>query len=533
MKRRQFLHLTGLAAIGVLFINSCKRSVYRLVSKMTGTNHILGHRLWAKDFPAPTEKETCNIAIIGGGISGLSAARALTKEGIEDFLLFELETDVGGNSSSGKNDHSAYPTGAHYVPAINLHQTELADFFEEEKIIVGYQDGKAVYHPEYVCHSPQERLYIDYQWIEGVEPNSSVSLEYKEQIERFHLQMEKYRYEKGADGRFAFDLPIAYSSEDEAYRSLDKLSMKEWMDEQQYTHPHLVWFLNYCCMDDFGQGIDRVSAWAGIHYFTSRKYNLYSLNQETLTWPEGNGFLVNRLKKYVEGKHRTNQLVYNVQINPDNVVVSVFDQKRNVSREIIAQKVIVATPQYINKYLFTERKLDDQKFQYAPWIIATISLERFPLSEGAQLSWENIIFQGKGLGYVYNQHQNLSQYESPFVITYYRAIDGENLKEKRKNLLNFTEENWKKEIMDDLKTAHPEIEQYILSMEIFRRGHGMISPSIDFLFSETKATAGKPIKDKVYFAHTDLSGISLFEEAFYQGTKAVKELLQNEKLLDL
>ena len=165
--------------------------------------------------------------------------------------------------------------------------------------------------------------------------------------------------------------------------------------------------------------------------------------------------------------------------------------------------------------------------------MATLVLERFPLSEGAELSWENVIFQGKGLGYIYNQHQNLTQYESPFVITYYRALDGGNLKEERKKLQRYSDEYWKNEVLEDLKTVHPEIEKYLVSIEIFKRGHGMISPSINFLFSEDKKEALKPIGDKVFFAHTDLSGISLFEEAFYQGTRAVEQMLNDEKILDI
>jgi hypothetical protein len=36
------------------------------------------------------------------------------------------------------------------------------------------------------------------------------------------------------------------------------------------TDPHLRWYLDYCCRDDYGAGIATVSAWAGIHYFASR-----------------------------------------------------------------------------------------------------------------------------------------------------------------------------------------------------------------------------------------------------------------------
>ncbi|OJX37201.1 MAG: hypothetical protein BGO87_14750 [Flavobacteriia bacterium 40-80] len=522
-----------LASVGMILLKSCRDTALRFVLKITGTNHLLGHRLWTKDFPVPTEKERYKFVIIGGGVSALSAARALIKTNEEDFVLFELEGIAGGNSSSGSNNYSAYPLGAHYVPAINLHHKELAVFFEEENIITGYQDGKAVYHPEYVCHSPQERLFIDYQWVEGIEPNNRLDDDCNGQFLRFSSQMKDYRSAKGTDGRFIFDLPLAYSSTDADYLTLDKLSMKDWMEQEEYIHPNLLWYVNYCCMDDYGQGIDRVSAWAGIHYFTSRKHDLYSEHQELLTWPEGNGFLIKCLEKYVKGKQFLQHVVYNIDVQKDKVVLNVFDERRNISKQIYAERIILATPQYINRYLLPDRKINYGKFCYSPWILATLVLERFPLSEGAELSWENVIFQGKGLGYIYNQHQNLTQYESPFVITYYRALDGGNLKEERKKLQRYSDEYWKNEVLEDLKTVHPEIEKYLVSIEIFKRGHGMISPSINFLFSEDKKEALKPIGDKVFFAHTDLSGISLFEEAFYQGTRAVEQMLNDEKILDI
>ena len=59
----------------------------------------------------------------------------------------------------------------------------------------------------------------------------------------------------------------------------------------------------------------------------------------------------------------------------------------------------------------------------------------------------------------------------------------------------------------------------------------MISPFPNFIFSEELKQAAQPIENKIYFAHSDLSGISIFEEAFYQGIKAANELI-NDTTLD-
>ena len=53
----------------------------------------------------------------------------------------------------------------------------------------------------------------------------------------------------------------------------------------------------------------------------------------------------------------------------------------------------------------------------------------------------------------------------------------------------------------------------------------MISPVPGFLFEENKRKAAQPIDNRIYFAHSDLSGISIFEEAFHQGTNVVNSML--------
>ena len=74
--------------------------------------------------------------IVGGGISGLSAARALSRKGIEDFILLDMDEQPGGNSRWGSNEHGAFPLGAHYLPLPNSHDAELIQFLQEEGIVV-------------------------------------------------------------------------------------------------------------------------------------------------------------------------------------------------------------------------------------------------------------------------------------------------------------------------------------------------------------------------------------------------------------
>ena len=52
----------------------------------------------------------------------------------------------------------------------------------------------------------------------------------------------------------------------------------------------------------------------------------------------------------------------------------------------------------------------------------------------------------------------------------------------------------------------------------------MIRPRPGFVWSAARQGASKPYRG-IHFAHTDLSGVPLFEEAFYHGIRAAEEVL--------
>src|SRR5947208_14697445 len=66
--------------------------------------------------------------------------------------------------------------------------------------------------------------------------------------------------------------------------------------------------MNYACRDDYGALASDTSAWAGIHYFSSREPE----EKGPLTWPEGNGWITRRLLERVGANIRTDQMVQRI-----------------------------------------------------------------------------------------------------------------------------------------------------------------------------------------------------------------------------
>lgn len=530
--RRFFLKGIAASLLVIPFLQSCQEKVITLLIRLSGTNHILGHRLRVKNFPKPSSQIHIPYLIVGGGISGLSAARQFSKKGINDFLLIELENHLGGNSSNGENKYSKFPLGAHYLPLPNKQDAALLQFLEEEQIIIGYDSkGFPKFDEQQLTFTPDERLFYKNNWQEGLIPKTGNSLEEDFQFKKFFLKMDTFRAGKGADGKYFFDIPLSLSSSEATIQAFDTITMQQWCEEEGFNSKPLFDYIDYCCRDDFGLGISHISAWAGIHYFAARKQDSTQDNKDNvLTWPEGNARLAHHLQKYAENKTLKNHLVYDVKIIDGKVAATVFDAEKKVTIEIIADKVIMATPQFVNQYIIKNRKMLVHNFHYAPWLLATLVVSDLADNGSYPLCWDNVMYGAKGLGYIYDQHQSLQQLQSKKVITYYYSFSSSDVKKSRKDLYQKESAYWKQLVFDDLKIAHPNIESVTEEINIHLLGHGMISPVPGFIFGKHKKEASQNIEGKIFFAHSDLSGISIFEEAFHQGINIVNQIIDGSTL---
>ena len=523
--RKAFLKTIFWAGFMLPFLNYCKQKSKSYLLKITGTNYVLGHKLWAKDFPKPTEEIRIKYLIVGSGISGLSACRYLNKHNEKDFLLVEMENHLGGNASSGENRFSKFPLGAHYLPIPNKEDLELIEFLKECKIYLGDdKNGLPILDDEQLTFPKEERLFFKNEWQNDLIPQNGISSKTKEEFNRFFKMMDEFRIKKDTSGKYWFDIPLDKSSQETEARNLDKITFENWLQLNDFHFYELLWLLDYSCKDDYGLGLKFVSAWAGIHYFAGRKNNwATNRHDQVFTWPEGNARLAKYLSQSVGDKYLKSHLIFDIKTDNENVEILAFDNQSKKTKKIIAEKVLFATPQFVNQHIFKDRHF--KNFNYVPWLLATFTLKN-EFGGAEELAWDNVIFGTEGLGYINDQQQNLNQIVDEKVITYYRSFSTDDCKKARRQLYNLKEEELKNLVLDDLKIAHPEIENFIIDIQFHKLGHGMISPVPDFIFGEEKELAKKSIDDKIFFAHTDLSGISIFEEAFHQGIRAAKEMIK-------
>ena len=265
LKRRRFLQ-GGLTLVGLGLTGCAKgtksRKSKRVLGERRDPSFQHGHRLWEGSLPQePTLVERCGAVVLGGGIAGLSAGWRWSRAGFEDYRLLELEPDLGGNSRSLRNTKISVPIGAHYLPVPNREARAVRRLLREMKFLSpnGEIDGR------HLCHSRKERLFYNGGWHDGLFPGESLSLEAREQHAEFVKHMDYWRSKKDKSGRPVFALPLHFSSREEEFLSLDKISFQEYIEQQGWTDPFLLWYIEYACRDDFGCSVAACSAWAGLH----------------------------------------------------------------------------------------------------------------------------------------------------------------------------------------------------------------------------------------------------------------------------
>ena len=550
MQRRHFL---GSAAAALLA--GCQPPPPALEFAFAGIDlergHALRDLLAQGPLPAPTLVRRAQVIIAGGGVAGLAAARSLRLAGVHDFALLELEDTPGGNSRAGAVNGVACPLGAHYLPVPGDHAPEVQDLLEE----LGLRQrvaGRWQYDERHLCHSPQERLYFEREWQEGLLPVQGVGEATLEQYRRFSQAV-------GAASRAArFTMPQfaaldAKTGLAPAHQALDAMTFEAWLLQQGLDDAHLRWYLDYCCRDDYGAGMARVSAWAGLHYFASR-HGFHAPGEAVaedregvLTWPEGNGWLTQQLATPLkaQGQLQTGTSVLRIAETRRGVEVDAFNHHSGNVERWQAPRCIVALPVFVaarvvqNPPAFLAQAA--QRLQWAPWAVTNIHLNA-PLADrpGAAPAWDNVIYGDSnpgGLGYVDASHQKLEPRTGPTVLTYYQALG--DVADARQQLATQGAEHWGRAALAALAGPHPDVLQRATRVQVTRYGHAMSIPGPDvqtflsqiglqappgkrklLLNGERQRALPTPATARLAFAHSDWSGYSVFEEAFTRGHAA-------------
>ena len=527
MNRRRFIQgsltLAGLCSLGC-------RQAPSPASPVTGQrkdpNFKQGHRLRKEGLPTePSRVERCKGVILGGGISGLSAGWRWSHAGLEDYRLLELEKQFGGNSRALDFPPTSAPIAAHYLPIPNREARAVRRLLREMELLGG-SPGSESLDERHLCHSRQERLHYLGAWYEGLVPKRALSEESLQQWDSFQEHILAWRSRRDSQGRKVFALPLHYSSREEEFLALDKVSFAHYAQQQGWTDPFLQWMLNYACRDDFGGTTENCSAWAGLHYFASRDGGGLGDPDNVLVWPEGNNRLARFLEQKQTGKLRGGALVTRVAPSDSGVTVDYLELESGDLVRLEAEVGVFCLPAFVRRRLVSGcSKVDGFVFQ--PWVTANLFLDKMPEDQQGpgNIAWDNVVYGSQSLGYVVATRQSLNTDPTrPTVWTWYRPFPERPAADVREELLESSWEHWKETVLLELEDLHPDIRKRCRRLDVTVLGHGMIRPSVGFIWGAELAEA-RQAQGRLFYGHGELSGMSLFEESQFRGVAAAEEAL--------
>ena len=250
-----------------------------------------------------------------------------------------------------------------------------------------------------------------------------------------------------------------------------------------------------------------------------------------LTWPEGNGWLTQRLAQPPGERLLIGQIVCRIALGKHGVEVNAFDIAGRTVKRWQAAQCIVALPLFVAARVLqtppAALREATAAIHYAPWLVANIHIKAALHDRpGAAPSWDNVLYGAgqegssandtSGLGYVDAMHQSLAAVPGATVLTHYRAFGIEPA--ARKNLFDQPWTHWRDTVLAEMSVPHPDLPGKVTRIDVMRYGHAMSVP-VPGIRDNAALQALQTLQpgQRLHFAHSDLSGYSVFEEAFSQG----------------
>jgi monoamine oxidase len=438
-----------------------------------------------KVFTRPTVSAKHDIVIVGGGVSGLTAAYHLQHH---DVLLLEKEPHWGGNAYAMEYDGSTYATGAAFIWS-DSEAFSLAKEIGLDPLPIDCPDGSII-----------NGQFVPDTWGDGLNklPYPPIT---RDSFKKFKKEMMALDVEKR--GPELYNIPFS------DFMKLYAGEIKTWWD----TYGPSNW----------GATSDETAAGLAISEF--QEVVVQSHVDNRYTWPGGIGALTRKLAEILQPKFgdRMQLGATIVAVVPGKDEVQVTYLSGADLKTVSAKSVIMATPKFITRRIVEgipdKQSAAMQGVRYIPYCVVNLIFNKPVFNKGYD-TWcpGNTFTDVVVADWVIRKKSGYKQKYN--ILSCYTPLK----EEERPTLLSDTgAKRIAANVLRDFQKLLPATNVDPVEIHIYRRGHPLYM-SAPGLYTRVQPLLRQPM-DRVFFANTDSQGPeSTTEEAIVAARRVVRQV---------